>query len=107
MKNSAIERTSEIFSADQVSMCRSCSRARRGPRPGTRDGPRAWAPRPLVGSVAVVASVAVVVVCCGATAGEGPVAGGTVPVAAGGGGAAGEGRVGGGRGPGPGGLRGR
>src|SRR4051794_3287433 len=39
MKNSAIDRTSEIFRADQVSMCRSCSRARRGPRPGLA-GPR-------------------------------------------------------------------
>src|SRR3954447_2734631 len=37
MKNRAIDRTSEIFNADQVSMCRSCSRARRGPRPPSRD----------------------------------------------------------------------
>src|SRR4051812_43940558 len=41
MKNSAIESTSEIFSADQVSMCRSCSRARRGPRPAALPGRRA------------------------------------------------------------------
>src|SRR3954468_20322846 len=40
MKNSAIDSTSEIFSADHVSMCRSCSRARRGPRPPLAD-PRA------------------------------------------------------------------
>ena len=33
-----MDRTSEIFSADQVSMCRSCSRARRGPRPEDRPG---------------------------------------------------------------------
>ena len=46
MKNSAIDRTSEIFSADQVSMCRSCRRARRGPRlfAGPRPRPRAGAP---------------------------------------------------------------
>src|SRR4051812_49833928 len=31
-QNSAMDSTSEIFSADQVSTCRSCSRARRGPR---------------------------------------------------------------------------
>src|SRR3954447_21332845 len=37
MKNSAIDSTSEIFRADQVSMCRSCSRARRGPRPPLAD----------------------------------------------------------------------
>src|SRR3954454_8032497 len=33
MKNSAIDSTSEILNADQMSMCRSCRRARRGPRP--------------------------------------------------------------------------
>src|SRR5437763_16333168 len=43
MKNSAIERTSEIFRADHVSMWRSCSRARRGPRPPAL----AAGPRPL------------------------------------------------------------
>jgi hypothetical protein len=32
MKNIAMDRTSEIFSAENVSMLRSCSRARRGPR---------------------------------------------------------------------------
>src|SRR4051794_14053254 len=41
MKNSAIDSTSEIFRADQVSMCRSCSRARRGPRPAALPGRRA------------------------------------------------------------------
>src|SRR4051812_46755473 len=35
-QNSAMDSTSEIFSADQVSTCRSCSRARRGPRPTPR-----------------------------------------------------------------------
>src|SRR4051794_443628 len=43
-KNSAIDSTREIFSADQVSMCRSCSRARRGPRPA----PRTLPVRPVV-----------------------------------------------------------
>src|SRR6478672_5750230 len=46
MKNSAIDRTSEIFSADQVSMCRSCRRARRGPRPPALPGARPRPPRP-------------------------------------------------------------
>src|SRR4051794_12671306 len=36
MQNSAIDSTREIFSADQVSMWRSCRRARRGPRPAAR-----------------------------------------------------------------------
>src|SRR5829696_2616107 len=46
MKNIAIDRTSEIFSADQVSMWRSCRRARRGPRPPPeRAGPRLREPR--------------------------------------------------------------
>src|SRR5215212_2380256 len=40
MKNIAIDRTSEIFSADQVSMCRNCRRARRGPRPAALPGVR-------------------------------------------------------------------
>src|SRR5687768_2270920 len=40
MKNSAIDSTSEILNADQMSMCRSCSRARRGPRPPALAGPR-------------------------------------------------------------------
>src|SRR3954453_17608946 len=41
MKNSAMDSTSEILNADQVSMCRSCSRARRGPRPALPPFPRA------------------------------------------------------------------
>src|SRR5947209_15810649 len=47
MKNSTIDRTSEILNADQMSMCRSCSRARRGPRPAALPlPPRAFAAPP-------------------------------------------------------------
>src|SRR5690348_2613899 len=53
MKNRAIDSTSEILSADQVSMCRSCSRARRGPR--LLPIPR---PRPRAGVVASAADAA-------------------------------------------------
>src|SRR3954451_8591207 len=45
MKNRAIDNTSEILNADQMSMCRSCRRARRGPRPAAlaaRPPPRAF-----------------------------------------------------------------
>src|SRR5512132_2990287 len=53
MKNSAIDRTSEIFSADQVSMCRSCRRARRGPRLfAVRPRPRGGAPGSAAGAPA-------------------------------------------------------
>src|SRR4029453_14361907 len=69
MKNSAIDRTSEIFSADQVSMCRSCSRARRGPPPDDL-GPRA----PTGHSGAVGGEE---VDDDGVTTGAAPVAGGT------------------------------
>src|SRR3954452_6506461 len=81
MKNSAIDRTSEIFSADQVSMCRNCSRARRGPRlfagrPRTRGGaPGAAAGAPggtALGWVPGPGAVA----ADGGTAGVLPVAGG-------------------------------
>src|SRR5215213_1301740 len=67
MKNSAIDSTSEIFRADQVSMCRSCSRARRGPRPAPL---RPRAPT-VVGEPLGWAVVAP------AAAGPAPVAGGT------------------------------
>jgi hypothetical protein len=54
------ERTSEIFSADQVSMCRSCSRALRGPRT-----PR-WLAPPLFDVVGVgVAAGGWPAACCG------------------------------------------
>src|SRR3954447_6688382 len=43
MKNSTIDRTSEILNADQMSMCRSWSRARRGPRPAALPLPRCLA----------------------------------------------------------------
>src|SRR3954452_19518359 len=73
MKNSAIDRTSEIFSADQVSMCRSWRRARRGPR--LLAEPR---PRPL--AVTVVSPVAGRSGTTGGTGGApgGPPVGGTV-----------------------------
>jgi hypothetical protein len=49
MKNIAMDRTSEIFSAENVSMCRSCRRARRGPRAALPEAafaapPTGWAP---------------------------------------------------------------
>src|SRR3954447_7376302 len=45
MKNNAIDSTSAILNADQMSTCRNCSRARRGPRPAALAGrpPRPWA----------------------------------------------------------------
>src|SRR3954447_23929388 len=45
MKNSAIDSTSATLNADQMSTCRNCSRARRGPRPAALAGrpPRPWA----------------------------------------------------------------
>src|SRR4051812_29754144 len=69
MKNSAIDRTSEIFSADQVSMCRNCRRARRGPRLF------AVRPRPRTGGATPAG--AVVVAAVGDWAGVEPVADGT------------------------------
>src|SRR3954469_16933170 len=70
MKNSAIDRTSEIFSADQVSMCRNCNRARRGPR--LFADPRT---RPRTGGAASVG--AVVGAAVAGWAGAAPVTGGT------------------------------
>src|SRR4051812_49850489 len=61
MKNSAIERTSEIFRADHVSMWRSCSRARRGPRPPALAGPRPLARAALDEDASGVPEVAVAV----------------------------------------------
>src|SRR4051794_19069602 len=69
MKNSAIDRTNEIFRADHVSMWRSCSRARRGPR--VRAGPRPWVPRVPGASVAAPA-------VCGDPAADDPAEDGTV-----------------------------
>src|SRR5215218_11075330 len=73
MKNSAIDRTSEIFSADHVSMWRSCSLARRGPRPLCRAGPR---PRtPLLAAGAPLSAAASRLPASAAV--EEPVTGGT------------------------------
>src|SRR5215207_4628617 len=72
MKNSAIDSTSEIFSADQVSMCRSWRRARRGPRP---DRPRPREPRPDGAAASPLRASAAAV--AGGTAADAPVGGGT------------------------------
>src|SRR4051812_1218677 len=56
MKNSAIASTKEILKADQVSTCRSCSRARRGPRPVVAAGLRAPAVALLAAVVAPLAA---------------------------------------------------
>src|SRR5215218_4746458 len=77
MKNSAIDRTSEIFSADQVSMWRSCSRARRGPRPPPRADPRPRTPRAPPALVSVAAPLTALLAAAGGTAADPPVAGGT------------------------------
>src|SRR4051812_39120799 len=74
MKNSAIDRTSEIFRADQVSMWRSWSRARRGPRPALPAG-RPLARAALVEEASALAEAAV----AGASAVVAPV--GVAPVA--------------------------
>ncbi|MEJ7704583.1 MAG: hypothetical protein WKF47_13315 [Geodermatophilaceae bacterium] len=67
------ESTSEIFSADQVSTCRSCSRALRGPR-APRCAPAAFR-EPVV--VAVVGPVAEPLATGGRTAAGAPARTGT------------------------------
>src|SRR3954468_15010548 len=73
MKNSAIDSTSEILNADQMSMLRSCSRARRGPRP-------ALPPRPGRLPCAFLAGAAAGGAPAAATVAPAPVAGAGAPV---------------------------
>src|SRR4051794_9210929 len=82
MKNSAIDSTSEILNADQMSMCRNCRRARRGPRPAAfrprPDWPRLLAGAPaaaLPAGVPPVAGVAGAEPLTGPAAADAPVAG--------------------------------
>src|SRR6201747_1935872 len=58
MNNSAIESTSEILNADQMSTCRSCSLARRGPRPAALPWPLPGAGRPVGREAVAVAAPA-------------------------------------------------
>src|SRR5687767_1495907 len=77
MKNSAIDSTSEIFSADQVSMCRSWRRARRGPRPLALAALRPRRPVLSLGSAAWAAEVSATNDPPVGAAGADPVTGGT------------------------------